>query len=94
VVHGGQAVVDGGGPVLVQGLASRLRLQVAVAQGLHHGVRHLLLDLHPAHTQLSLCFDFRDSRLSGELYLYTYFKHIHYGLLKASAFADAFIQQK
>ena len=53
VVHGGQAVVDGRGSVLVEGLAGRLRLQVTVPQGLHHGLRHLLLDLHPARTHSS-----------------------------------------
>lgn len=45
VVHGGQAVVDGGSSVLVERLASRLGLQVTVLQGLHHRLRHLPLDL-------------------------------------------------
>ena len=45
VIHGGQAVVDGGGPVMVEGLAGRLSLQVAVLQRLHHGLGHLTLNL-------------------------------------------------
>lgn len=45
VVHGGQAVVDGGSSVLVERLTSRLRLQVAVLQGLHHRFSHLPLNL-------------------------------------------------
>lgn len=45
VVHRGQAVVDGGSSVLVERLTSRLSLQVAVLQGLHHRLGHLALNL-------------------------------------------------
>lgn len=45
VVHGGQAVVDGGSSVLVERLTSRLSLQITVLQGLHHGLGYLPLDL-------------------------------------------------
>ena len=45
MVHGGQAVVDGSSPVLVKRLTSRLSLQVAVFEGLHHRLGHLPLNL-------------------------------------------------
>lgn len=38
-------MVDGGGPVLVERLAGRLGLQVAVLQRLHHRFGHLALNL-------------------------------------------------
>lgn len=50
VVHRGQAVVDGGGSVLVQRLASRLGVQVTVLQGFHHRIRHFPFDLGKKHT--------------------------------------------
>lgn len=45
VVHGGQAMVDGGSSVLVQWLTSRLSLQVTVFEGLHHRLSYLSLNL-------------------------------------------------
>ncbi len=45
VVHWSQSVVDSGCSVLVERLASGLRLQVAVPQGLHHGLCDFPLDL-------------------------------------------------
>lgn len=54
VVHGGQAVVDGCGSVLVQRLPGRLGLQVAVFQGLHHGIGHLPFNLYNQNTKTQL----------------------------------------
>lgn len=55
VVHRGQAVVDGGGSVLVERLPGRLGLQVTVLQGLHHRLCHLALNLGNKQS-LNICF--------------------------------------
>lgn len=46
VVHGGQAVVDGGRSVLAERLPRRQRVQVAVLQRLHHSLADFLLNLN------------------------------------------------
>lgn len=57
MVHGGQAVVDGGSSVLVEGLAGRLGLQVTVLQRLQHGLCHLPLNL-ATHSNENLVMDY------------------------------------